>query len=374
MTNPTTEADDRQLDAKYRPATLDDVIGHDSAVAQLRGIVASGKYPNVLAFFGPTSVGKTTLARAVATTALGAPCLKSPNYTEINASDNRSIDDMRALIAESKLRPINAPRRFIMIDEAQGILATPASAAALLKPMEEPGGRTTWIIGSMDPDKFATTANGRAMLTRATRFVLKPHTPDDKMAMLLRIRKGEDMRYVSRELAESIVERSQGMRDLALMMQQLAAYYAGLDAKSRPKQLSQDDLTEAMSFGSDDDDARAVRLLVSIYAGSNGAVIRELLNASDYFALISKMMNLNWFAMADTAMKGTRHPKVWASKAGISLRDQLRERNVTPAQMACVNAGLVKMRIQATTYSLPEHIAIAAAAHQIIGDLNVNRG
>ena len=48
---------------KYRPATLDKIIGHSKAVDAMKGWIASGEYPSAILFVGPTSVGKTTLAR-----------------------------------------------------------------------------------------------------------------------------------------------------------------------------------------------------------------------------------------------------------------------------------------------------------------------
>jgi DNA polymerase III gamma/tau subunit len=54
------------LDLKYRPQTLDECFGHTKAITQLRGMIKTNKLPNALAFFGPPSAGKTTLARCVA--------------------------------------------------------------------------------------------------------------------------------------------------------------------------------------------------------------------------------------------------------------------------------------------------------------------
>ena len=35
---------------KYRPATLDRVIGHEKVVTRLKGIIASEKYPSAMLF------------------------------------------------------------------------------------------------------------------------------------------------------------------------------------------------------------------------------------------------------------------------------------------------------------------------------------
>lgn len=121
------------LHLKYRPETLDDIIGHEAAVAKLKGMIASKKFPSALAFFGPTSAGKTTLARAFATTTLGKQAEGSQDFMELNATDNKTIDDIRQLIGISRLRPVSGIRRFLLVDEAQGILSN-AQAAACIGP------------------------------------------------------------------------------------------------------------------------------------------------------------------------------------------------------------------------------------------------
>ena len=47
-----------------RPASLDDMVGQQHLLAPgkaLRGIIESGNIPNLI-FYGPSGVGKTTLA------------------------------------------------------------------------------------------------------------------------------------------------------------------------------------------------------------------------------------------------------------------------------------------------------------------------
>ena len=51
-----------------RPMTFDDVVGQEHLIGEngiLRRIVQSGKIPNMI-FYGPSGVGKTTLAQIIA--------------------------------------------------------------------------------------------------------------------------------------------------------------------------------------------------------------------------------------------------------------------------------------------------------------------
>jgi len=364
------------LHTKYRPATLDEVIGHEKAVTTLRGYVKTGKYPSAIALFGPTSVGKTTLARAFAATVLGASTKGNPDYTEVNGSSERSIDDIRQLIQESRLRPTSGVRRIICVDEAQGLLSNAAAAAAFLKPLENPVPTTTWILGSMDPEKFSSSSNGRAMLTRCVQFHLKPHTRDDLMKQLMRIRKGEGMKFVSREVADTVVDGCGGqMRTLANMLESLSGYHGGLD--DAPATLSPDDVQSVLNTSSAQDEDTAVRILVAVYAGALAGAQKEILNVSDGFGTINRLMNMNWVVWNNTVLKGARHPAVWmtkpaqalssllddfAAKQGIERADQLE-------RMARVHTSLTELKARAQTFAVPELMAISAWAVATIQSL-----
>lgn len=113
---------------KYRPRTFDEIIGHKDVVTRLRGMVKSGKIPNALFITGPSSVGKTTIARCLTAELNNVKDVAgSSDYIEMNAGESRSIEDIRQLIQTSKFRP-QKNRRVIVIDEAQGILGNNVAA------------------------------------------------------------------------------------------------------------------------------------------------------------------------------------------------------------------------------------------------------
>ena len=55
---------------KYRPKTLDEVVGQDHTISRLKRYVKEGNMPNLM-FTGPAGVGKTTTAIALAKEMLG---------------------------------------------------------------------------------------------------------------------------------------------------------------------------------------------------------------------------------------------------------------------------------------------------------------
>jgi DNA polymerase III gamma/tau subunit len=364
---------------KYRPATLDEVIGHSTAVTTLRGYVKSGKFPSAIALFGPTSVGKTTLARAFAASVLGSSVTGNPDYTEVNGSSERSIEDMRALIASARLRPTGGVRRFIVVDEAQGVLGNQAAAAALLVPIERPVASTTWILGSMDPEKFASSSNGKALLTRCAQFHLTPPGPEDMMKQLSRIRKGEDMRYVSRDVADTIVQGCGGqMRTLANMMESLAAYHEGLDEP--PATLAPEDVQGVLNVSSSQDEERVVRILVAVYAGAIAGAQKEIIGIADGFGAIGRMLSLHWAVFNNFVLKGARHPAVWMTRPAVALYKQLTEhaesngieRGAMLARMASVQASLTELKARAQMFAVPELMAISAWAVTTAKQLKVD--
>jgi DNA polymerase-3 subunit gamma/tau len=162
----TLDPEEHSLHRKYRPKTLERVIGQEAAVTRLRGLIKTGKVPNAIAFFGPPSAGKTTLARCLAAAVNEKPIEDQQDYKELNAATQRSIDDVRELERLSKFRPMGSKQRFILIDEAQQFMSNAAAAQGLLKPVEEPSVHTSWIFGSSEPEKFSSSNHGRALLSR----------------------------------------------------------------------------------------------------------------------------------------------------------------------------------------------------------------
>ena len=80
---------------KYRPRTLDDVLGNEDTVLRLRAIAKDGNMPNLI-LCGPPGTGKTTSVLALARELLG-PAYKNA-VLELNASDARGIDVSEILL------------------------------------------------------------------------------------------------------------------------------------------------------------------------------------------------------------------------------------------------------------------------------------
>lgn len=113
---------------KYRPKTLDEVIGQEDTIASIKSNVAKGSHPMYL-FHGISGVGKTTVAHLTAQAIFGDDWKR--RFIEFNASDARGIEDVRN---KYKRLAASQGRRMVYLSEFDQ-MTTPAQNA-LRRPLE----------------------------------------------------------------------------------------------------------------------------------------------------------------------------------------------------------------------------------------------
>ena len=127
---------------KYRPQTLDDVVGHENITERLKHYIQKDDLPHLL-FAGPAGVGKTTSAVAIAKTIYGEEWRE--NFLELNASDQRGIDVVRDRIKNFARSSFGGfDYRVIFLDEADAL--TNDAQSALRRTMEQFSNNTRFIL------------------------------------------------------------------------------------------------------------------------------------------------------------------------------------------------------------------------------------
>jgi len=157
----------RPLADEIRPQTLDQVVGQTHILGSdglLRRIIESGNIPNLI-FYGPSGVGKTTVANIIA---------KQTNRPlhRLNAT-TASISDIKEIIAQ--IGTFMAPEGVLLyLDEIQYF--NKKQQQSLLEFMEN--GKITLIASTTENPYFAVF---NAVLSRSTVFEFKQITAQDAL-------------------------------------------------------------------------------------------------------------------------------------------------------------------------------------------------
>ncbi len=219
---------------KWRPQTFDDLVGQQHVTETLKNAIKNDRVAHAYIFSGARGVGKTTAARILAK---ALNCVKGPTATpcgecdsckeiasgtsldviEIDAASNRGIDQIRELREMVRYAPAASRSKVVILDEAH--MLTGEASNALLKTLEEPPDRVTFVMATTQPEDLVDTIRSRSQ-----HFHFRALTFAEIAGRLEEIAKKEDLKIEPGAMAVIARMAEGSLRDALSLLEQARAY------------------------------------------------------------------------------------------------------------------------------------------------------
>jgi DNA polymerase-3 subunit delta' len=162
--------------------TFDQILGHERQKEILSRALANGRLAHAYLFSGPDGIGKRLMAMALARAIVCheqrgcgqcRACRKidHQNHPDLHLlepdGNSIKIEQIRSFQRDLNLKPLEAPRKICMIEQADAM--TVGAANALLKTLEEPRGDTLLILLTAQPNRLLETIRSRCQPLPFTR-------------------------------------------------------------------------------------------------------------------------------------------------------------------------------------------------------------
>lgn len=149
---------------KYRPKTLEEVVGQDTVKTILSQQIKDNNLKQAYLFTGSAGVGKTSIARIFANEINGGK--GSP--IEMDMASNNGVDIVREIIDDAQMQSLDSEYKVFLLDEVHQISAS--GWGAFLKTLEEPPAKAIFIFCTTNPEKIPDTILSRVQKFEFTRI------------------------------------------------------------------------------------------------------------------------------------------------------------------------------------------------------------
>lgn len=282
---------------KYRPQTLDMLVGQEHIKKTLTSAIELGKISHAYLFTGPRGTGKTSTARILAKS---LNCVNGPtvhpcgvcesckdiansipiDVIEIDAASNRKVEDAQNILEKVQYVPVNGKYKIYIIDEVH--MLTNHAFNALLKTLEEPPENVIFILATTEVHKVLDTIKSRCQ-----RFDFRRITTDDIVKHLRYIADNEKIKITDDALFVIAKNSAGGMRDSISLLDQLSILGASKeitvdDVNSILGRISFDTLCQITDKIISSNPSDAIALLNEVYNSGNEP-LQILTNLNEYF-------------------------------------------------------------------------------------------
>ena len=282
---------------KYRPQTLETLVGQEHIKKTLTSAIELGKISHAYLFTGPRGTGKTSTARILAkslnckngpTVQPCGECASCKDITnsipidviEIDAASNRKVEDAQSILEKVQYVPVNGKFKIYIIDEVH--MLTNHAFNALLKTLEEPPENVIFILATTEVHKVLDTIKSRCQ-----RFDFRRITTDDIVKHLRYISNEEKINITDDALFAIAKNSAGGMRDSISLLDQLSILGISKeitvdDVNSILGRISFDTLLNLSNKIIASSASEAIEILNNIYNSGNEP-LQILTNLSEYF-------------------------------------------------------------------------------------------
>lgn len=220
---------------KYRPLEFDTVVGQEAITHTLKNSIKGNHLAHAYLFCGPRGVGKTTSARIFAKTINCSslsekyePCNKcesclafnenrSYNIHELDGASNNSVDNIRALIEQTRIPPQIGKYSVYIIDEVH--MLSSSAFNAFLKTLEEPPAHAIFILATTEKHKILPT-----ILSRCQIYDFKRISVADTITHLKHVAKQEGVTCEVEALTVIAQKADGAMRDALSIFDQIVSF------------------------------------------------------------------------------------------------------------------------------------------------------
>jgi len=253
----------KALYRRYRPKTLNEVVGQEQITSVLKKSLQDDKIAHAYLFIGPRGTGKTSVARILAHEINGFSYELEDDYLdiiEIDAASNTGVDNIRDLREKAIIAPAKGKYKVYIIDEVH--MLSKSAFNALLKTLEEPPEHVVFIMATTDAYKVPVTITSRSQT-----YTFKLANPDVMFDHLKKIAQKEKIN-ITDEALKIVVKRGGGsFRDSLSLLDQISTL--------SDEQINADAITKALGLPH----SEAIDNLLNGYAAGDTNRVREQLQS-----------------------------------------------------------------------------------------------